>query len=337
MSTPTGDSTLLYGLRVHSELPLHQRHQLDGGPPDVTIRIGRTIPGLKQPPEGTMLLDLELDRRMYCATRHEDGHYTFRCHGVCDFVISADLGDVTVHMMEGGAADVAAVLATGALLSFILAMHQQAVLHASAVQVGDFVVAFVGMSGMGKSTLAALMCADGAVLVTDDVLRLDLDSDGLPTCFTGATELRLRKGANELAARFSDAVATRHTGDGRHALRLPASDDEHLPLRCIVIPRPRHDGSQSSLTVEILEPKDALLALIQFPRLLGWQDPEVLRRHFHELGHITSRVPVYVATMPWGPPFPDDIATQLLAAVAPQDPGPTTDVQSVQRPSSGPR
>lgn len=316
MSSTSLDRTRLYGLRVHSELPLHQAREMGDGPPDVTIRMGEPIPATEQPPHGTMLLDLALAQRMYCATRHPDGHYVFRCHRVCDFVISEDLDEVTVQMMEGGAPDLAAVLATGTLLSFILAMQDRVILHASAVQVDDFVVAFVGMSGMGKSTMAALMCADGAELITDDVLRLDLHDEGPPTCHLGATELRLRKGADDLSARFTEAVETRHTRDDRQALRLRGARTDRLPLRGIVIPRPHHDGSHTTLTLDHLDPKEALLTLIRYPRILGWQDPAVLGRHFHELGEITARVPVHVANMPWGPPFPDDVAQRLLEGMA---------------------
>lgn len=314
MST-TIDRTILYGLRVHSELALHQERRLADGAADVTIRMGTPIPATEEPPDGHVLLDLELAQRMYCATRHDDGSYTFRCHRVCDFDISSELDEVTVRLMEGGASDLAAVLATGTLLSFILAMDERVVLHASAVQVDDFVLAFVGMSGMGKSTMAALMCAGGAELITDDVLRLDVHDEGPPTCHLGATELRLRKGAEDLSARFPEAVETRHTRDDRQALRLIGSHVDHLPLRGIVIPRPHHDDSHTSLTLERLAPKEALLTLIRFPRILGWQDPAVLGRHFHELGEITSRVPVFVANMPWGPPFPDDVAERLAGAV----------------------
>lgn len=310
------DRTLLYGLRVHSELPLHQDRRLaDAEPADVTIIMGAEIPVSEHPPDGSLLLDLELARRMYCATRHDDGHYTFRCHRVCDFVISPDLATVTVRMMRGGSPELAAVLASGTLLSFILAMQGHAVLHASAVQVNDVVVAFVGMSGMGKSTMAGLMCSSGARLVTDDVLRVDLDDDGPPSCHLGATELRLRKGAEGLFARLAAEPASRRTQDDRQAVRMVDAQPGRLPLAGIVIPRPHHDGSHTRLSVERLQPLQALLTLIRFPRILGWQDPAVLGRQFDELGAITERVPVFVANMPWGPPFADELPAELLDAM----------------------
>src|SRR5439155_24182481 len=57
-------------------------------------------------------------------------------------------------------------------------------------------ISFVGAPGMGKSTLAALLCASGADLVTDDVLRLSPDGAALRCCF-GPAEIRLRSNAAE--------------------------------------------------------------------------------------------------------------------------------------------
>ena len=56
------------------------------------------------------------------------------------------------------------------------------------------------------------------------------------------------------------------------------------------------------------------MLLSQFPRLLGWQDAAVRRASFHQLADVVDRVPVHVAVLPWGPPFPDDLVTPLLQA-----------------------
>ena len=60
-----------------------------------------------------------------------------------------------------------------------LIMHQRHMmtLHASAVEVGGGVVAFVGYKGAGKSTTAASLFAQGHPLVTDDLLVMRLDEE----------------------------------------------------------------------------------------------------------------------------------------------------------------
>ena len=47
------------------------------------------------------------------------------------------------------------------------------VLHASAVALAGRAVAFMGRSGVGKTTLAGRIVAHGARLMTDDVLAVD--------------------------------------------------------------------------------------------------------------------------------------------------------------------
>jgi hypothetical protein len=64
-------------------------------------------------------------------------------------------------------------------LPLAAALHGLEVFHASAVALGDHVVAFVGTSGVGKTSTAAHLVARGAEFVTDDVLALELTDAGV--------------------------------------------------------------------------------------------------------------------------------------------------------------
>ena len=304
--------TVLYGLVVDSEIPLHTG-RVATGPADVTISVGAPRPATLEPPPGRRLLHLETDRALFTATATSNG-YRLRFYRTCDFAITADLRTVTIHADAGADPDTIGVLITGTLLSFLLALREEPVLHGSAVQVGGSAVAFVGSSGMGKSTMATLCCAAGAQLITDDVLRLDLDA-GRPRCHLGGTSLRLRKAATDLSALFGAAPVRRVTGDGRDALTMTPSVQDLLPLAALVIPAPQHESALPRPELVHLEPKQALLALLQFPRIVGWEDPDVLDRQLQELGVIVEQVPVYVARLPWGPPFSPSLAGDLMADV----------------------
>ena len=306
--------TRVYGLTVRSEVPLHlHRPAAPGTPADLEIELGPPVARTEETPPGRVLLDLRGSRRFYTAT--EDGPaYRLRFFGSCDVVLDRGLTRATVHPVADGDPDLLPVLLSGNLLAFVLAVRGETVLHASAVQVGSAALAFIGASGMGKSTMATLLCAAGARLVTDDVLRLDLVGTP-PTCSLGATELRLRKGADHLAERFGSAPGVRTTGDSRQALAATPATPEDLPLAALVVPVPDHSRERTSAEISRLPAKDAMLLLAQFPRLLGWEDPTVTGRAFHQLADVVDRVPVHAAVLPWGPPFPEDIATQVLDAV----------------------
>lgn len=304
----------LYGLTVRSELPLHQdRPPADAQAVDLTITLGDPIVQPEELPPGKRLLHLQVSKQFFAAWRTDEG-YLLRFFDTCDVHYDRTLSSAVIHPVAGADPDLLAVLAGGTVLAFALAMRGEPVLHASAVQIGDSALAFVGSSGMGKSTTATLMCADGALLITDDLLRLDLSSTP-PTCSLGATELRLRKAAGDLSDRFASAPGRRTTGDARDALAIPASTTEKLPLAAIVIPLPDNSGERTTAEVTKLDGMAAFLQLARFPRLLGWEDEEVLGRQFQQLGEVVDRVPVFQARLPWGPPFPAQLAADVRLAV----------------------
>lgn len=308
------ERTRLYGLTVDSELPLHQeRPAPPDSPTDLTIRLGSPTAATDEPPPGRVLLDLRASRQFYTGSRTDHG-YVLRFYGTCDVHIDEHLRTATVRLVDGASPHLAAVLAGGTVLAFVLAMRGAAVLHASAVQVGGSALGFVGASGMGKSTMATIVCADGARLITDDLLRLEL-SQTPPTCSLGATESRLRKATGDLAARFPDVPGRRSTGDDRDALAVPVAQTEGLPLAALVVPLPDHQSSKTTATLERVPPMAAFLLLSRFPRLVGWSDEEILKQHFGQLADVVERVPVYTAELPWGPPFPAELGNSVLRGV----------------------
>jgi hypothetical protein len=199
-------------------------------------------------------------------------------------------------------------LLAGTVSAFVLTLRGHTVLHASAVAIDGTALAFVGQSGRGKSTLATVLCLEGAELVTDDVLTV---SAGLPvTCLGGASELRLRTAAMPLAEVRPEA-ATRETADDRLAIAFGAAPPAPLPLAAIIVPRPSRDVTE--ISVRRLEPSTALFWLLSFPRIYGWSEPRVLSRDFATLSKLVNTVPVYDVTIPWGPPFNPDVARELSA------------------------
>lgn len=83
------------------------------------------------------------------------------------------------------------------LLSAVLAilLHQRGfmVLHASAVEVGNKAVAFLGPKGRGKSSIAATLYARGHRIVTDDVLAVHI-RDGKANVLPAFPHVKLWRG-----------------------------------------------------------------------------------------------------------------------------------------------
>lgn len=319
---PDWDRQHLYGLTVAADHSLRQYRCGGDDVPDVVVRIGDPVPATTERPVGQVLLDFEKAHGAgYLAVRRPDGRYLLRFDGSAEFQISADLRLVTAHPVIGAADGIATVLTTGGMLAFQLYLRGLLVLHASAVDVGGASVAFTGHQGMGKSTMAAVLCAAGARLITDDVLRVDFNRAGPaePVARLGATGVRLRKGADTLAAGFGAAgCRTEASADGRQVLQLSDDADDRLPLRALVVPFP--DRAGGPLRVRRLDRKRALLVMLGLPRLPGWVDESVLSRQFDQLAALVSRVPVITATVPWGPPFAQEMAGKLLDLIGDDSP-----------------
>lgn len=245
-----------------------------------------------------------------------DGATVFRVHGIGDIVFGADLAEGVVHLEASTDPGLLVVMMAGMVPAFWLMERGEVVLHASAVCVDGATVAFVGDSGMGKSTLAALCCAAGAHVVADDLLRVASVAGQL--CWIGGTsELRLRPGAWSLVEESLRSVAVRSTADGRQAVAPPMATVGSGRVDVIVVPR--LDRSATEVSVAGVGGSEAMLLLSRFPRLQGWQDPMRVRAQFEAMAAIARTVPIRIATVPWGPPFDPAIARQLLDQVLSTD------------------
>lgn len=291
----------LHGVGLRTTLDLGAPD--DGGAaPDVTVTVGPPRAVSFEAPDGELLVELVVgERRIHTGVRHADG-FVLRVHGLCDFECDRALASVTCIPDPSASAEQLTLLVRGSFLAFWLGLRGACALHASAVEVDadGSALAMVAGSGMGKSTLAAVLCAAGSRFVSDDLVRLD---GGVPPRWVGCSaELRLRPGATAVLDAVDGAWPARRTVDGRLAVRPPRSGHEAGALAAVVVPSPRHDGGPFELVP--LSPMDATLQLAAFPRLARWSDRAVLEAQLHGVTRLAESVPVLRARIPWGPPFP---------------------------------
>ena len=214
----SGPPPLIYeqcGVRLRSEVELHLPIS-SGDAFDVDVRWGEDIHDSSEPPPGDVIAMYGSDEDRWYTATSTGTDFRMRFREVGEFVISADLSTVEIRRDPAGRTEILPILMAGTVSAFLLALRGETVLHASAVAIDGAALAFVGQSGRGKSTLAALLCVEiaGIELVTDDVLTVD---PGPPvTCLGGAFELRLRPAAAVLAD-ARPGSPTRPTADERLA------------------------------------------------------------------------------------------------------------------------
>lgn len=280
--------------------------------PTLRIRRGpdRPVPTETDPDEVVSLLAYEDRTNRYAFFTDREGNLRLRFFDVAEIVADVGLERATAHLRPGLTPGLLDVLAAGMIVSTRLLLDGHLVLHASAVVVDGRAVAFCGASGMGKSTMAALGVAAGYGLLTDDVLRVDLDGAEPPLAWPGASELRLRETARELAVPADGSECPGRTADDRVRFHAPVAAPAPVPLSCVVVPHP--DRELARVRLARLEPFEALRMLSTFPRLTGWREPSTLTTQFQGLAGLCERVPVVVARLPWGPPFDPSRFTELL-------------------------
>ena len=118
-----------------------------------------------------------------------------------------------------------------------LSRQGKLVLHASAVEVNDSALVFVGVSGRGKSTLATSFSHDGYALIVDDGLVVELagtQSMALP----GEHSVRLWRDSEQLLAPHT--TATGQPLGYADKRRIPADDTLHFctqgrPIRAVFL------------------------------------------------------------------------------------------------------
>jgi hypothetical protein len=174
----------VYGLGLHSEIAFPELLTSPSSPADVVVARGEVS---VEPSQGETADDSWAERRA-------DTNET-RCvfSGVGRFAIR-DGRSIVVD--PDPAADVSVVrhLLLGPVLAHLLWQRDIFTLHASVVSVHGRHVAFVGVSGEGKSTTAAALEAAGHRLVCDDVAAL-VEEDARLRVLPGFPRIRLHDDA----------------------------------------------------------------------------------------------------------------------------------------------
>lgn len=157
------------GLAISSDLALPGLYgeDADAREPDVAIEAAAIPPTLELAAAAGPTWAIRGDR------------FLLRIPGIARFLLSG--GKTIAYEAEPAAAadDIAAFL-LGTAFGVLLHQRGLVVLHASAVEVGERAVLFLGASGAGKSTLAAALELRGHRLVADDFCVISLGADGQP-------------------------------------------------------------------------------------------------------------------------------------------------------------
>jgi hypothetical protein len=152
-------------------------------------------------------------------------------------------------------------------------------------------VAFTGVSGRGKSTLAASFATTGSQLLTDDGLHLAwLDGQ----CQIQPSHPSVRLWEDSQDALIHQTVALAPALDYTSKVRLLAGEamafcNQPQPLKRVYF---LGEGTAASLKIEPVRPAEALLELIKNSFLLDIEEKQLLAWHFDEMVKL-AELPIY--------------------------------------------
>ena len=222
--------------------------------------------------------------------RRGDG-YLLRFPDLADFTVSRDGKSVVSYPAVGTDEVTVEHLYVNQLVPLALSRQGRPAFHASVVTIPGGAVAFLGRSGMGKSTLAASFALEDAAFLTDDALLID-ESEGVRAVPSHAS---LRLWRDSVDALIPDGTPKAGAISYSDKARLLAGDalryaDEPTPLLAAYV---LESQDVESIIIEPLAGTARQMAWVSNSFLLDIKDQDLLARHFDWTHRIASQVPTF--------------------------------------------
>lgn len=212
--------------------------------------------------------------------------------GLFQFIVRPDGRQIDVGVFEDASIESLQACLLVDALSFSMIRLGREPLHATAVFTDEGVVAFLGRSGLGKSTLGGLFVSNGWRLLADDMLVLTPDGEGF-LAYPGPPRIKLYRD-NALSI-FGDTFSGVPMNPLTDKLIIPLGEAETrpVPLRALYILGGEHEQiSGETPAIRRLSPAEA------FPRLLAscathWTyEPDRLKRQFAFITRLSKRAAI---------------------------------------------
>ncbi|MGD1855043.1 MAG: hypothetical protein ACFB2W_12420 [Leptolyngbyaceae cyanobacterium] len=256
-----------YQLCLHSEIPLSGLPNTEGEP-DVIIRLGDSR---EQPDPDTVNPTQDIFGQLaeIGKIRISDGKF------------------ITITPFEGVTHEMIGPNILGGCMSVILRQRGFLVLHASSVAIQGKVVAFLGHSGWGKSTLAAALHAHGHSVITDDVLAIRLEDAERPKVVPSFPQCKLTSQAAEALGKDPASLESLYAHSAKRAYHFQTGfQKEQLPLQSIYL---LSKGDSHSITP--LSFKDAFVYLVSHTRAMDvLRDTQSMQTHFQQCTQLLKQV-----------------------------------------------
>jgi len=282
------------GLSIESDIPLPELTTKNGSrAPD--YRFKALAPG-KAPSCRWLHHYVQSDGHPWLFLAGEDGNYHLRFPELAHFHVSTTTEAIRCYPMPGIPLTTITHLFLDIVIPLVLSQQASLVLHASGVLIDGKMIAFLGGTGQGKSTITASLGQQGFPVVTDDCLVVEEKGKQF---FGIALYPSLRLWPEALSALFGDAPQLPRVAHYTEKKRLGMNEDllRFSPAprslhRIYILDRHTEINNGHAITINPLTPRDAFMELIKHPYRLEIDIRERLREEFNVLGRVVSSLDV---------------------------------------------
>jgi len=286
-------SDLFGGLRIVSDFPLHGlpdcQREVDAGY-EVVIRRA-SIP----------------EEVASTTARFLGGEYSGTYNGREVLLVSPSAGrflvraggEILIDLAPSSNDDEVRAYLLGAVFGALC--HQRGIvpLHASAIDVADGCVAFVGASGAGKSTLVAALTRRGHEIIGDDECFLQMGINGDVQAWPGISRIRLWEDAKVALGFHGPGVEREIQGYNKYIVPIspPRNPIQSRPLRQVYQLNRHPTGTTEITRLRGADAVEALMQNVYPPGLadcLGYQS-----NVFTVCTAVARDVPAFRFTRPW--------------------------------------
>lgn len=178
------------------------------------------------------------------------------------------------------------ILCTG--IGTLLMQREYLLLHASAVEIDGKAIAFIGLSGAGKSTISLALNKKGYSLITDDVLSLEFDKNNKPLAYPSFPRIKLWDKVIEHIKDKPLSFQRIHPEVPKYSCNVEQCFCvDPLPLKMIFI----IEADVESIVLS-LNPKESLIKLIQNSYCINLFDDKLRALNLLQCSNLAQNVPI---------------------------------------------
>ncbi len=274
---------------IHTEIKLDDLQTSEAAGIPLVLRSGKVPPALSNPAY----------RDQYCCATQDE--FLLNIPDVAKYWIRSGSEIVLEAANDADPLDVRGYLLGNV---FAIVCHQRRLLplHASAVRMGSGVVAFLGASGAGKSSLAAFLAQTGYALVADDICLLDPMANPASRVLPVPPWLKLWRGSLTALGYEIDGLSQTFPDEDKFKLpvsRFPVVPSDPLPFAGLVLLHPPAGFKGVRLTR--LSPAQAIAGMMKLTYqsfLLDWLGLQ--SEHFANCARSLGATPAYSCERAWG-------------------------------------